>query len=112
MSDTTDVWPSITTDWLEVRIRNRSGVVLADEMDVWLAVIPIPDAGPENEPDDDDWVAATWTGTADTTRVARILFGPDDADLTVENGTYRRWYRVAANPEHVKRPVKGLLRVT
>lgn len=90
------VIPSTSREYLHVPVSGATA-----DQPVELAVV---DIGAE-EPAEDDWTPAdVWDGT-----VAKVLIGPGGT-LELEDGTFRVWVRVTADPEI---PVirGGLLRI-
>jgi len=66
------------------------GVIGNEPVDV--AIVRTP------EPDEGDWVAATWANVTPAGADARILVGPG-GDVTLTDGMWHMWVRVTATPE-------------
>lgn len=82
--------PAESTEYVEATITS----------DVTLNTQPVEFAILTSAPvDATTWTAGAWVGSAATTRVARILVGPDAGALDPGVGRYRVYVRVDDTPE-------------
>ncbi|MFC7582445.1 hypothetical protein ACFQYP_00545 [Nonomuraea antimicrobica] len=58
---------------------------------------------PGDEPSEEGWHTASWSGVTAKGADARILIGPG-GDVTLPEGTYQMWVRVDAPPERPMMP--------
>jgi hypothetical protein len=82
--------PSISTEY--ARVRFTADVELGSQT-VELAFM----ASMTAEPGPTDWKAATWLGSAGTTRYAGVLVGPDG--LVLAEAVWWVWARLTDTPE-------------
>ena len=82
--------PSISTEYARVKL---TADVTLNTQTVELAFLTSSTA----EPASGDWHTATWLGTADTTRYAGVLVGPNG--LVLAEGVYQVWWRITDTPE-------------